>query len=339
MAIYQQVRRRRRTPIGPGLLYFGAVAFAVGVWWTFLRGGEVPEAVEQVAMAPPTLTTDRPEIPPANQPRPDVTEKGDTPAPATTMTAVPNDQRTGSLLANGKKALAKGDLLAARTYFSEAMQAGVSGAQAQLIRAELTRIGNETIFSPRTLEGDPLVGRYIIQTGDSLGKIAKANKISDDLLAAINGIRDKNRIRAGQTIKVITGPFTAAVHKKSYTLDVFLGGTLVKHFKVGLGLDGSTPIGEWQIATKLKNPTYYPPRGGTIVGADDPKNPLGERWIGLRGISGEAMGQLRYGIHGTIEPDSIGRNMSMGCIRMYNEDVEALYDYLVEKHSHVSVTD
>ncbi|RME39135.1 MAG: L,D-transpeptidase, partial [Planctomycetota bacterium] len=45
------------------------------------------------------------------------------------------------------------------------------------------------------------------------------------------------------------------------------------------------------------------------------------------------------GIHGTIEPDSIGRSVSLGCIRMHNEDVEEVYKYLVERHSTVVVTD
>jgi lipoprotein-anchoring transpeptidase ErfK/SrfK len=116
-----------------------------------------------------------------------------------------------------------------------------------------------------------------------------------------------------------------------------LGTTFVHQFPVGLGLDGSTPRGEWRVRTKLLNPTYYPPRGGDIIAADDPRNPLGERWIALEGLSGEALGQQRYGIHGTIEPESIGREESLGCIRMYNEDVQQLYTYLVEKHSTVTI--
>ena len=179
--------------------------------------------------------------------------------------------------------------------------------------------------------------RYIVKPGDSLGKIATTYKVSDDLIARINGIRDKNRIRAGQAIKVIKGPFRAVVNTDDYSLGLYLGNTFVKQFRVGLGQDESTPRGEWEVATKLVNPTYYPPRGGRIVAADDSKNPLGERWIGLHGISGEAVGQLRYGIHGTNEPDSIGKSVSLGCVRMHNEDVEMVFECLVEKHSTVII--
>jgi len=250
---------------------------------------------------------------------------------------VPPAQRAKSLLTAGKEALARDDVLAARAHFSEAMSLGVTGEQALYLQTELTRLGNATVFSPRMFENDPHVTRYVVKSGDTLGKIATAHLVSAELLAETNGIRDQHLIRVGQVMKVVRGPFRAVVDRKTYSLDVHLGNTFVRHYKVGLGVDGSTPAGEWRVSTKLKNPTYYPPRGGKIMASDDPENPLGERWIGLEGISGEALGQLRYGIHGTIDPDSIGRNASLGCIRMYNEDVEALYTFLVEKHSTVTV--
>jgi lipoprotein-anchoring transpeptidase ErfK/SrfK len=74
-----------------------------------------------------------------------------------------------------------------------------------------------------------------------------------------------------------------------------------------------------------------------VIAGDDPKNPLGERWIGLTGIDGHAVGKQSYGIHGTIEPDSIGKQASMGCIRMRNEDVEMVFDMLTEGKSVVVV--
>ena len=88
---------------------------------------------------------------------------------------------------------------------------------------------------------------------------------------------------------------------------------------------------------KLKNPTYYSPRGEGVIQSGDPKNPLGKFWIGLSGIDGHAVGKESYGIHGTIDPDSIGKMASMGCIRMRNEDVAVVYEMLVEGKSLVTV--
>ncbi|MEE8046600.1 MAG: L,D-transpeptidase, partial [Dehalococcoidia bacterium] len=44
-----------------------------------------------------------------------------------------------------------------------------------------------------------------------------------------------------------------------------------------------------------------------------------------------------YGIHGTIDPDSIGRQSSMGCIRMRPEHVEIVYEVLVEEASTIEI--
>ena len=71
---------------------------------------------------------------------------------------------------------------------------------------------------------------------------------------------------------------------------------------------------------KLVNPTYYGP-DGLVIDGDDPSNPLGEHWIDL----GDS-----YGIHGTIDPESIGQARSRGCIRMKNEDVAEVFSLLSE---------
>lgn len=240
-------------------------------------------------------------------------------------------------IAEGRAALSRGDLLSARPRLNQALRASTDGAEQTQLRAELARIASETVLSAQVFPDDPLTGRYIIQTGDTLERIAATNKIPLELLAQINRIVDKNRIRAGQTLKVIHGPFSAVVDTKNFRLDLFLGDAFIKEYRVGLGADDSTPRGEWRVGTKLVNPTYYPPRGGTIVQADDPQNPLGERWIALEGVSGEAVGQQRYGLHGTNDPSTIGKNESMGCIRMTNADAEEVYAFLVQQHSTVTV--
>ena len=338
MASYR-TRYRRRRHRSPLLGILAGLALLVGIWWIYPQAEVADDPLAANREPLPLLTTDRPELDPVGDIDPDVPERGanggsTTPQPSAGAAAV---QRITGLIAAGKKALENKDPVAARSHFSDALAAGVGEPERSLLRAELTRIGTETIFSQRVLPNDPLTLRYVIQPGDTLGKVAKAHHISDDLLAEINGIRNKNLIRAGQTIKVIEGPFHATVESSTHTMGVYLDKTFVRQYRVGLGLDNGTPTGLWDVGTKLKNPTYYPPRGGRIIPPDDPENPLGGFWIGLRGVEGEALGQLRYGIHGTNEPETIGKSVSLGCIRMFNEDAKQLYDYLIEKQSKVTV--
>lgn len=330
--------RRRRTWVRPAWLLGLALLLAAAIWGRGLRSLWSAAPRQAVATGPRTaLTAGLPERSAPSIPQPRVAEMGDTPKPRPAVQATDPRARAVSLVAAGKQAQERGDLVAARTHFSEAMQLGVDEPELSLLRADLTRIGNDTVFSSRIFPNDPFVERYVIRSGDTLGKIAKAHKVSPDLLASLNHIKNPNAIRAGQSIKIVKGPFHAVVDMSDYVLDVFLGSTFVTQFKVGVGVDGSTPTGSWRVTTKLKNPTYYHPRGGDIIAADDPNNPLGERWIGLEGTSGQAVGQQRYGIHGTVEPESIGQSVSLGCIRMHNQDVEALYTYLIERHSTVTV--
>ena len=63
------------------------------------------------------------------------------------------------------------------------------------------------------------------------------------------------------------------------------------------------------------NPTYH--HDGRTV-APGPHNPVGDRWMGLS--------KAGYGIHGTNEPNSIGKAASHGCIRMAKKDLEEMYE-------------
>jgi len=344
-----RARRRRRgyrTSVIALLLVGGGAASA---WWLYHEeqsSGDFDRG-KLAAVPSPTTPPANPTLePPNEEPKQALTPTPQVPpAPApveskpTPVEAKPSPPPASPPIESGKEALARNDLVAARKAFSDALATESDPQRQSYLRTELARISADTILSSRLAADDPLTERYVIRSGDVLAKIAASNKITADLLASINGIANKHMIREGQSLKLIHGPFRAVVHKRSYTLDVFLGDTFVREFKVGLGADDSTPTGEWRVSTKLVNPTYYPPRGGDIVSADDPKNPLGERWIGLVGVGGAAVDQQRYGVHGTSDPDSIGKNLSMGCIRLRNEDVEVLYEYLVENDSTVTVVD
>lgn len=101
-------------------------------------------------------------------------------------------------------------------------------------------------------------------------------------------------------------------------LAVLEGDTVIASFPIAVGAPESpSPTGEFQIVSRVTNPTYYRP--GTVIpsGKD---NPVGTRWIGLS--------QKGYGIHGTNAPKSVGHAASHGCIRLRNRDVEQLFSML-----------
>ena len=276
------------------------------------------------------------------QPVPPTDNEAPQPAPSAPTPTRPSPERSAEalrLFELARQGAPDGDRIAARAQLTQALLIGLPPDKEAQACSQLAQIADDLIFGPKRDHRDPLVASHVIQSGDTLGKIAKQYHVTDNFLAAINGIKDKNRIRAGQNLKVVHGPFHVTISKNRHVMHVYLQKTFVRQFTVGLGLENGTPTGEWSVTDKLINPPYYSPRGEGIIAADDPDNPLGERWIGLRGVRGEAAGQQRYGIHGTHDSSTIGKNESLGCVRMYNEDVEALYDMLVSKHSRVIIVE
>ena len=181
------------------------------------------------------------------------------------------------------------------------------------IEQRITMTSNLIYFSPQPHYMAP----HEIQPGDQLRLIAQQYHVPWEYLAKLNRV-DAQRIRAGQKLKVIKGPFHAFVDLSDYELTIHAHGYFVKRYAVGIGKDGASPIGKFAVHNKVFNPQYTDPQG-RVIAADDPSNPLGEHWIDI----GDS-----FGIHGTIEPQSIGRAESRGCIRMNNQDVAEVYDML-----------
>ncbi|MCK5595779.1 L,D-transpeptidase, partial [bacterium] len=124
-------------------------------------------------------------------------------------------------------------------------------------------------------------------------------------------------IRPGKRLKITSGSgFSIEVDTKFNKLVLKNNGELVKTYTIASGAHDCTPLGNFKIINKLKNPPWY--TAGAVVSADSPENVLGTRWMGIT--------EKGYGIHGTIKPESIGKQSTEGCIRMYNKDVEELFD-------------
>lgn len=94
--------------------------------------------------------------------------------------------------------------------------------------------------------------------------------------------------------------YSITVNTVSHILTLYRDNSAYKTYKVAVGKPSTpTPKGTFKIINRAVNP------GG----------PFGARWLGLNAPNGD------YGIHGTNNPSSIGKSVSNGCIRMYNNDV------------------
>jgi lipoprotein-anchoring transpeptidase ErfK/SrfK len=231
--------------------------------------------------------------------------------------------------------------LAAREELSRLLFSGELGTNdAALVRSALSALNRELIFGMRFVEGDPYVESYRIRSGDALSQLPRRQgwRVGWRLIADIAGIRDPGRIQLGQEIKGLRGPFHAVVTKRAHRLDVWMGDleaspVYVTSFDVGLGTDDGTPVGRWGVRSKDVNPSWRNPETGERFTRDDPENPIGERWIGIEGLDPANAGMQGFGIHGTIEPDSIGGDESMGCVRLRHDDIVRLYDLIDDDES------
>ena len=214
--------------------------------------------------------------------------------------------------------------------------------QRSIVKDKLAELAEKWLFSRDCFPGDRLCSRYKVEPGEMLSQIAKRYKVPYEVLLGINNISRPEALRAGETIKVINGPFNAIVYRSDFVMDLYLQNTYVRSFKVGVGrADRPTPTGLWKVKAdgKLIKPNWTDPDTGRLYSGDDPDYPLGSRWIGLEGVEGSAKDRTGFAIHGTKNPEDIGKASSRGCIRLYNGDAILVYSLLVPVHSDLRVVD
>lgn len=109
----------------------------------------------------------------------------------------------------------------------------------------------------------------------------------------------------------------------TYLFLVMEGGKAMR-YGIGVGREGFTWSGRERVSRMAEWPDWYPPKEMIErqpylprIMAGGPGNPLGARALYL--------GSTLYRIHGTNQPDTIGKYVSSGCIRLVNDDIEDLY--------------
>lgn len=147
--------------------------------------------------------------------------------------------------------------------------------------------------------------QHVVKPGETLAVIAaNYRRTLGQILSANPSITNPALIFPGQLI-IIPGlpnpysiPYSISVSLTNKRLTLYRSGQVVKTYPVGIGkMLTQTPVGEYVIVNREPNP------GG----------PYGAMWLSLS--------KLGYGIHGTNNPSSIGKEVSKGCIRMHNRDV------------------
>ncbi|MBN2685968.1 MAG: L,D-transpeptidase family protein [Pontiellaceae bacterium] len=181
----------------------------------------------------------------------------------------------------------------------------------------------------------PGMQRYTIKSGDSLSRIAGKFNTTVELIKKMNNLTT-DLIHPNNNLFVFDGNFSIHVSKTYNYLDLLSNGKLFKRYSVGTGKMGKTPSDTFTIYDKMKDPAWTRPSDRQIIEFGDPENLLGTRWMAIESPTHSL--DDGFGIHGTWENDSIGKQSSSGCIRMINAEVEELFDLVVRK-TVVEITD
>jgi L,D-transpeptidase ErfK/SrfK len=192
-------------------------------------------------------------------------------------------------------------------------------------------------------KGDDVIGRLVVirlEKGDTLPDIARHFSLGINAISAANPGVDVwvpepgERIMLPLSFILPDAPrIGIVINLAAMRLFQFKGDSkslAVSTYPLGVGtIERASPIGQMYVARKATRPTWHVPasiaqehrKKGDPLPAKvlpGPQNPLGEYALYLS--------KSTYLIHGTNKPASIGLRATNGCIRLYPEDVEKLYE-------------
>lgn len=237
--------------------------------------------------------------------------------------AVPVPANVSLLMDTAAQLASAQKFVEARAQYLEALHHADAPSLRRQIESKLAAVNITLLLSPRPI---PEKVDYVIKRGDSLGVIANRFGTTSELLQNNNMISNPNLIKIGDRLRVFTGKFELVANKTTHDMVVLMNGEFFKRYKVGTGVFGKTPVGTFVVREKIPEPTWWPPDGREVP-FGHPDNILGTRWMSVR-ATGDTPDVRGYGIHGTWEPESVGKASSAGCLRMINAEVEELFTYI-----------
>jgi lipoprotein-anchoring transpeptidase ErfK/SrfK len=228
------------------------------------------------------------------------------------QTSVPVNQ----ILQQASQYEAQGNKLKAKEAYAQIVNNYPEYEKIEAIQQKLGELNIAIIRSPAETSQTVL---YEIKPGDSLGKLSKKYGTTTQLIKIANGLKS-DVIRTGEKLRIWTAPFNVLVNKSQNVLFLKSGEEVLKIYHVSTGKDNITPVGTFKIASKIEKPVWFK-SGGAPIPSESPENELGSRWMGFDA-------DPHYGIHGTLHPEAIGQQVTAGCVRLKNQDVEELFDIL-----------
>ena len=229
----------------------------------------------------------------------------------------PEDEMAGrAMYGLAEIARKRGNLVEAKEYLDKLLETHPDTPVRSEVEPLLGEVNMKILFSRQTVNDDII---YTVEEGDSIYKLARQHGVTQALLLRSNQIRDPRLLGVGQRLKIPKCDFSIVVDKSDNTLTLYSGEMFFKKYRVRTGeYDFQTPVGEYVIENKKKDPEWYNPRDHKRYPPKHPDNELGTRWMSFY--------RSQLGIHGTIHPDTIGQYASFGCVGMLKEDVEELFD-------------
>lgn len=201
----------------------------------------------------------------------------------------------------------------------------------------------QTTLQQMGYDPGPIDGIFGGKTEDAIIHFQKARKLQSDGVvgpetATVLGLNpdidcsssgDRPEVSEGdeQGTVVAFPPEAQATHlvirRDERKLYVYHHEATLASYPVAVGRPGwETPIGSFQITTMLKHPSWTHPFTREVIPPGS-ENPLGDMWVGFW-----TNGEIDIGFHGTPDRESVGRAISHGCIRMYNEDIRELSEQI-----------
>ena len=197
---------------------------------------------------------------------------------------------------------------------------------------------NNNLYSNQIEDVIGKINFYTIKENETLIDISRRHNLAfPEVLLSNSNLTDPWVLSAGDTILLPSRHILPEgkregliVNKGDLRAYFFQDDNIIFSFPIGIGrTDWDTPIGVAKVVGKKKNPYWTVPKSileeephWPKVVKPGPENPLGSRAIYLS-LPG-------YLLHGTNKPWGVGMRVSHGCIRLFPEGVEKLYEIIKE---------